>query len=321
MNVKEIERLQEEIFNSDFIKPIKNKEAQTITSLIEPFLRALGYDTQSPKCYGREVTAGSRKQDNDRIDCVIYKDEKPLILIEAKAYGENLDKEKFKQQIEWYFTATESSTIVLLTDGVEYRFFSNFERNRLDSEPFFVFDLKNHSEADLAKLEDFSYNTIDLEKIRKWGKENKVYQKVFDKLCEEIKSPSDELAECFAKALKDSFGIKQVHQSVKDKCKKYLKKAFGELYQLQDKPDETISSDNQDAKNFIALSIPERKELIRKIVKEEIGKAEFSKRDILERRQGFEEIWYLIGNVLEMKDFAERTGKKGKYGAVLYRLK
>ena len=87
----------------------------------------------------------------------------PLILIEAKSHTENLDIHA--TQLERYFTVTESR-FAILTNGIEYRFFTDLEKpNKMDTTPFFVFNILNMKDRDLKELEKFTSANLDIDKI------------------------------------------------------------------------------------------------------------------------------------------------------------
>ena len=67
-------------------------------------------------------------QKSEKVDYAIIQDGKPLILIEVKNHTENLDNHD--KQLERYFTVTESR-FGILTNGIEYRFYSEKEEIRL----------------------------------------------------------------------------------------------------------------------------------------------------------------------------------------------
>jgi hypothetical protein len=86
-----------------------------------------------------EFTADIGKKKNEKVDYAIVVDGKPIILIEAKNHTESLDRHK--TQLERYFTVTDSKFGVL-TNGIEYRFYSDLEKeNVMDNSPFFTINL------------------------------------------------------------------------------------------------------------------------------------------------------------------------------------
>ena len=104
-------------------------EAQTRISLIEPLLEILGYSRHDDML--TEINAGWG-QKNDKADLgLIIKGKKPEIIIECKKLGKKLtDKEG--SQLNGYFSNTEGTKIGILTNGLEWRFYAEFEeKNKL----------------------------------------------------------------------------------------------------------------------------------------------------------------------------------------------
>ena len=128
-------------------------EEATKHSFIMPFISALGYDVFDPTVVVPEFTADISKKKNEKVDYAIMYDGNPLILIEAKAHIENLNNHA--TQLERYFTVTESK-FAILTNGIEYRFFTDLEKpNKMDSVPFFVFNMLNLKDRDIRELDKF----------------------------------------------------------------------------------------------------------------------------------------------------------------------
>jgi len=151
------------------------------------------------------------------------KDGNPLILIEAKPHTENLDRHK--SQLERYFTVTDSK-FAILTNGIEYRFYSDIEKpNVMDESPFFVIDILNLKERDLKQLEKFSNEALDIDNILDMAGSKKYINGIKDIFKEETQNPSDEMAKFFGTKLTN----KKMRQNVIDEFKVYTKQAFGEI--------------------------------------------------------------------------------------------
>ncbi len=85
---------------------IQTEEA-TKTSMIMPFFRLLGYDVFNPLEFVPEYTADVGIKKGEKVDyAIMNEDGKPLILIEAKWCGENLDKHA--SQLFCYFATTSA---------------------------------------------------------------------------------------------------------------------------------------------------------------------------------------------------------------------
>ena len=207
----------------DTIKVNVTTEEATKHSFIMPFLGLLGYDVFDPTIVVPEFTADISKKKNEKVDYAIMHDNKPLILIEAKSHTENL--EKHATQLERYFTVTDSK-FAILTNGIEYRFFSDLEKdNKMDSVPFFTLDLSDLKDRDIKILEKFRVINFDIENIVASAGNKKYVSEIKNIFKEESKDPSDEFARLFANKLSD----KVLRQNVIDEFKGYIKTAFSEV--------------------------------------------------------------------------------------------
>ncbi|MEY4658972.1 MAG: hypothetical protein RJB36_738, partial [Bacteroidota bacterium] len=65
-----------------------------------------------------------------------------------------------------YFQHAKNSRIAILTNGKEYRFYSDVAlANTMDSKPFFVFDIEHYTERDIDELLDFDARIIKVNEI------------------------------------------------------------------------------------------------------------------------------------------------------------
>ena len=87
-----------------------------------PFISALGYNVFDPSEVVPEFVADVGIKKGEKVDYAIIKDSKPIMLIEAKWSGEQLDVSKEGQLLR-YFNATPAK-IGILTNGHEYRFYT-----------------------------------------------------------------------------------------------------------------------------------------------------------------------------------------------------
>lgn len=147
----------------DFSETIQTEEAVK-TSVVLPFLQALGYDVFNPAEVVPEYTADAVGKRGEKVDYAILKGGEVSILVECKGLSTQLN-EKHLAQLYRYFSVTKAR-FAILTNGREYRFFSDLEEaNKLDARPFFVFDLLDYSNASLGELAKFSKSTFDVENI------------------------------------------------------------------------------------------------------------------------------------------------------------
>jgi len=139
-------------------------EEATKMALIVPFLKILGYDVYNPEEVVPEYTAAvpGVKRD-EKVDYAIIIDEQPVILIEAKKHGENL--ENHSAQLFKYFTAT-AAKFGILTNGLVYRFYTDLNKdNIMDQTPFLEFDLLNLRESTIGEVKKFHKDTFDVDGV------------------------------------------------------------------------------------------------------------------------------------------------------------
>ena len=151
-------------------------EAMTNTSLIYPFVRLLGYDTESPTEFRPERNASFvKKGKKDKIDHVVYdvKNGQPILLIETKDCQFSLTNENVGQLRNYFGKFAEQGVkIALLTNGVNYLFLTDLtDTNVLDAKPFFSFNIDQYSDNDVEILYKFCKEQFNVKAIRGFAKE------------------------------------------------------------------------------------------------------------------------------------------------------
>lgn len=108
-------------------------EEATKNALILPFISALGYDVFNPLEVLPEMTCDIGTKKGEKIDYAIFKDGKPVILIECKHWSQDLNLHD--NQLLRYFTVSRARFGVL-TNGIVYRFYTDLaESNIMDEKP------------------------------------------------------------------------------------------------------------------------------------------------------------------------------------------
>lgn len=114
-------------------------ETATKEQLIYPLLEAFGWDIKDPEVAGFEVQAGGK----NKADLMLSKDKAVKIVLEAKAYGRELESNEFRKQLKGYFENCHAY-IGILTNGVQYDFFSFVPGSEeMDTRPFASVDIRN----------------------------------------------------------------------------------------------------------------------------------------------------------------------------------
>jgi len=162
---------------------IQTEEATKI-ALIMPFIDALGYDIFDPTEVIPEFTADIGTKKGEKVDYAILMDGKPIILFECKSCGSELDN-GHASQLYRYFSVTEARFGVL-TNGISYQFYSDLdEQNKMDSKPFFEFNMLEIKEPFVEELKKFTKSTFDLDNILTTASELKYTREIERIIAEE----------------------------------------------------------------------------------------------------------------------------------------
>ena len=179
-----------------------NSEEATRHALVLPFISTLGYDVFDPSEVIPEFTAdiGSRKA--DKVDYAIVQGGRIVMLIECKRCGSDLSSDNCTLQFRKYFHALLEARIGALTDGVIYRFYSDFDNpNIMDATPFLEFDILNIQEPLVAELKRYSKQAFNLTEIMSAATELRYTREIKRILMAELAEPSEELVRIFTKRL------------------------------------------------------------------------------------------------------------------------
>lgn len=147
-------------------KQLKNQistEEATKMSLIIPFFQLLGYDVFNPAEFCPEFVADVGIKKGEKVDYAILTNGKPIILVEAKSVNTKLDKHS--SQLFRYFSATNAK-FAILTDGIIYKFYTDLvEKNKMDKEAFYEFNILNLSDDDLKEIQKYEKTNFNETKI------------------------------------------------------------------------------------------------------------------------------------------------------------
>lgn len=214
-------------------KPRITDEAKTRTAFVNPFLKILGYKLDDMRIIVPEYDVSDGK--DNKVDYAIVKNDKPIVLIEIKKHTENLDKHF--NQLNTYFKVCEKCSFGILTNGVEYRFFSNTENVRaMDSTPFMVLNLESEISGEMLEiLELFKCENLQskIPTIKNKAKvmlekkaENTLCAKIKVFLEKEISKPSNEFVGFVID--KNFKGTKKTAQTIKE-FRDYITSACREM--------------------------------------------------------------------------------------------
>ena len=229
---------------------IQTEEA-TKNAFVLPFISALGYDVFNPTEVIPEFTADIGIKKGEKVDYAIKKDDDIIILIECKWSGADLH-EDHASQLHRYFSATEAR-FGILTNGVVYEFYSDIdEPNRMDSKPFFTFDILGFQDHQVNELKKFTKAAFSLDDILTTASTLKYTGAIKKILEEELANPSEEFVRFFASQIFDGRLTKSVieqftkivqearKQFVNEKINERLKSALS----ANEQPKEDVGSED-----------------------------------------------------------------------------
>jgi len=192
-------------------------EAQTRMYLIEPLLEILGYSRIDDRDMLTEFNAGWGRK-NDKADIgLIQRGKTPEIIIECKKYGKKLtDKEA--SQLNNYFLNTKGAKFGVLTNGIEWLFYTNYESTKnpiLFHTPYMVLDFENITNDLINNFSKYHKNADCLKEVYEEAQEfffSSVFQNA---LSSELAEPSDLLI----KAIFNRMAGKQLSEQLKNKIR------------------------------------------------------------------------------------------------------
>lgn len=170
-------------FHSKHVKNVGihcTTEETTKQALILPFLDILGFNPYDPQKVKAEYGADFQGvKANERVDYALFCHGLPVMFIEAKSYKEKI--ENHCPQLSRYFNSTPEVTISAITNGVEWRFFTDLkEKNIMDSTPFLKIRMDDIAMPDAEQLFRFRHDKFKPEALRTLAEES-VFLSAFTK--------------------------------------------------------------------------------------------------------------------------------------------
>ncbi len=266
---------------------IQTEEA-TKNAFIMPFIQALGYDVFNPIEVVPEYTADIGIKKGEKVDYAIMKDGQPILLIECKWWGENLDVHN--SQLFRYFH-TSKSKFGLLTNGIQYWFYTDLvETNKMDEKPFLEFDFTNIKEQSVFELKKFHKSYFDLDSIVNSASELKYLSEIKNIILKELETPTPTFVKFF---------VSQVYTG------KATEKVINQFTEIVKKSFNQLISDNINDRLKTALEKENVKESEQvKLIEEQLKEEECKTYTSEEEMEGF----FIIKSILRTKFDSNRIG-------------
>lgn len=209
-------------------------EEATKTALVMPFIQALGYDVFDPGEVVPEFTADVGIKKGERVDYAVMRDGGPIMLLECKPLGSDLDH--YSSQLYRYFSTTDAR-IGVLTDGAKYRFYSDLrDPNKMDTEPFLELDLADVDEDVVDELSLLSKGRFDIDTVLASASKLKYTNDIGRILARELAAPSDDFTRLLAKQIYDGM----LTQNAMERFREIVKRSFAEF--IKDAVDRRLKS-------------------------------------------------------------------------------
>lgn len=203
---------------------VAQTEEATKNAVIMPFIRVLGFDVFDPTQVVPEFIADVGIKKGEKVDYALYIEGRHEFLIECKSISANLKDAQYNQLFR-YFTVTDAS-IAILTNGLQYWFFTDVdETNKMDSVPFFKFDLTGYDDNDIRELENFTKDKFNVTTIKSRASALKYTRAAIAFLDAQWSNPDDDFVRLVARNFYEGNLTKQVVEGLRPN----IKRAFDEL--------------------------------------------------------------------------------------------
>ncbi|MBO0321550.1 type I restriction enzyme HsdR N-terminal domain-containing protein [Muricauda sp. CAU 1633] len=171
-------------------------EESTKHAFVLPFINLLGYDTFNPTEVVPEFTADLGLKKGEKVDYAIFQNGEPIIIIECKNWKEKLTAHN--SQLFRYFHTTKTR-FALLTNGIEYQFYTDLEAaNKMDEKPFLEFDITQLKENSINEIAKFHKSNFNIEEIVDNASSLKYTKEIKKLIAEELQAPSYHFVRLFA---------------------------------------------------------------------------------------------------------------------------
>ena len=198
-----------------------SNEEMTKQALIIPFVQMLGFDVFNPIEVRPEYCADFGKKKGEKVDYALFKDNEPIIFIEAKSVNENLNNHN--AQLSRYFNSATEVKLAILTNGIEYRFFTDLNANNvMDDTPFLKINLLNLKDSDIENLNNLRKENFDKESLINYAEELVYTSTLNETLRNLFSNPSDE----FIRFLVKDFSETRITSNVIERFRPLVKKAI-----------------------------------------------------------------------------------------------
>lgn len=217
-------------------------EEATKTSVVLPFIQALGFDPFSLDEVVPEFIADVGLKKGEKVDFALKIGGVTTILIEVKPISMTLGSAQFSQLYR-YFAVTDAK-LAILTNGREAWFFSDIDdQNKMDKKPFFKFDFQSFNADDIDELSRFQKDIFSIESILEAASALKYTSKAANYLKSQLLDPEDEFIKAVGRKIHDGTLTKAVIEQLRPAIQSALDLIIRD--RIQDKLSITFRTDSK----------------------------------------------------------------------------
>ncbi|GET31574.1 hypothetical protein PbJCM13498_04370 [Prolixibacter bellariivorans] len=210
----------------ELLKDQIQTEEATKTAFTLPFINNLGYDIFNPTEVVPEFTADIGLKKGEKVDYAIFQNGTPIIIIECKHWKEDLNVHN--SQLFRYFHVTKAR-FALLTNGIEYRFYTDLEEsNKMDEKPFLEFDITQLKDATVTEIIKFHKSNFDVDKIFSNASSLKYMKEIKKMFNQELNEPGDDFVRLFASKVYNGRLTEKVMLQFKELVQKAINQQISE---------------------------------------------------------------------------------------------
>lgn len=247
------------------LKDQVNTEEATKNAFIMPFIKDLGYDVFNPMEVIPEFVADIGIKQGEKIDYAIMKDNAPIILIECKWHGTALNINNASQLFRYFHTT--NAKFAILTNGIEYRFFTDLVApNKMDEKPFFVFNITEIKDNQVEELKKFHKSYYDFNNIVNTANELKFTNELKNLIHAEFTEPSPDFVKHFARQVYPSVVTAKVLEQFTNLTKKSISQYMSDIVTERLKAALTKEDEAAKVQEAIELAVAQSKEDTSKVV-------------------------------------------------------
>jgi len=248
------------------IEQLKDKietEESTKHAFTLPFINILGYDTFNPTEVVPEFTADLGLKKGEKVDYAIFQNGNPILIVECKHWKQNLNVHN--SQLFRYFHVTKTR-FALLTNGIQYRFYTDLEENnKMDEKPFLEFDITKIKESTAKEVEKFHKSKFDVSLIVDNASNLKYTSEIKTLIDNELLEPSQEFVKLFARKTYSG----KLTSRVMEEFTEFVNKAFNQI--ISEKVNNRLNS---------ALNKEQEKQQEEEVVEEPKSKIETTEEEL-----------------------------------------